>query len=105
MIPELSKPAWAQQEKGMTSEAKVKTAINQLLSQSGWHVCDLADANIHASRVVAIREFPLNTGFGFTDYLPYIDSKAAGVIEARKEGTARLGVQVQSVLSESFGDG
>jgi type I restriction enzyme R subunit len=35
---------------------------------------------------VAIREFPLNPGFGFADYLLYVNGKACGVIEAKKEG-------------------
>jgi hypothetical protein len=56
----------------------------------------VADANIHAARGVAIREFPLNPGHGFADYLLYIDAKAAGVIEAKKEGATLTGVEVQS---------
>lgn len=64
--------------------------------QAGWHVCDMNDANIHAARGVAIREFPLNAGFGFADYLLYLDAKAAGVIEAKKEGATLTGVEVQS---------
>jgi type I restriction enzyme R subunit len=64
--------------------------------QAGWHVCNVADANIHAARGVAIREFPLNPGHGFADYLLYIDAKAAGVIEAKKAGATLTGVEVQS---------
>lgn len=45
---------------------------------------------------VASREFVLNTGYGFADYLLYIDGKAAGVIEAKKEVTTLTGVDVQS---------
>ena len=52
-----------------------------LLEAAGWHVCDAAAANIHAARGVAIREFPL-PGYGFADYLLYVDGKAAGVVEA-----------------------
>ena len=57
----------------MTPEAKARVSIDALLQQAGWHVCDMADANIHAGdgpvNGVAIREFPLNTGFGFADHL------------------------------------
>ena len=53
-------------------------------------------ANIHAARGVALCEFPLNTGYGFADYLLYIDGKAAGVIEAKKVGATLTGVEVQS---------
>jgi type I restriction enzyme, R subunit len=80
----------------MTPEQKARVNIDALLIAAGWHVCDMAHANIHASRGVALREFPLNTGYGFADYLLYIDGKAAGVIEAKKEGATLTGVEVQS---------
>ena len=66
-----------------------------LLEAAGWHVCDAAAANIHAARGVAIREFPL-PGCGFADYLLYVDGKAAGVIELKKEGITLTGVETQS---------
>ncbi len=80
----------------MTPEQKARVSIDTLLQQAGWHVCDMASANIHAARGVALREFTLNTGFGFADYLLYIDGKAAGVFEAKKEGSTLTGVEVQS---------
>lgn len=53
----------------MTPEQKARVSIDALLVAAGWHVCNVADANIHAGtgevQGVAIREFPLNTGFGF----------------------------------------
>ena len=80
----------------MTPEQKARVGIDTLLQQAGWHVCAMADANIHAARGVALREFPLQSGWGFADYLLYIDGKAAGVIEAKKEGSTLTGVEVQS---------
>ena len=70
--------------------------IDRLLEAAGWHVCDYKDANIHAARGVAIREFPLTAGHGYADYLFYLDGKAAGVIEAKKVGVPLLGVERQS---------
>jgi type I site-specific restriction endonuclease len=80
----------------MTPEQKARVNIDALLVQAGWHVCHVANANIHASVGVAIREFPLNNGFGFADYLLYVNGKACGVIEAKKEGATLTGVEVQS---------
>ncbi len=84
----------------MTPEQKARVSIDALLQQAGWHVCNVADANIHAGsgdvKGVAIREFPLNNGFGFADYLLYVNGKACGVIEAKKEGATLTGVEVQS---------
>lgn len=67
-----------------------------MLLQAGWHVCDFKAANIHAARGVVIRNYPLNKGHGFADYLFYVDGKAAGVIEAKKVGTTLTGVEIQS---------
>ena len=80
----------------MTPEAKARHTIDALLVAAGWHVCNVSDANIQASVGVAIREFPLNNGFGFADYLLYINGKACGVIEAKREGATLSGVEVQS---------
>jgi type I restriction enzyme, R subunit len=80
----------------MTPEARARQTIDALRMQAGWHVCNMADAHIYAARGVALREFPLNPGYGFADYLLYIDGKAAGVIEAKKEGATLTGVEVQS---------
>lgn len=33
----------------MTPEQKARVSIDTLLQQAGWHVCNVADANIHAS--------------------------------------------------------
>ncbi len=79
----------------MTPEQQARVSIDALLQQASWHVCSMADANIHAARGVALREFPLNSGFGFTDYLHYVDGNAAGVIKAKKEGSTLSGVEVQ----------
>jgi type I site-specific restriction endonuclease len=65
-------------------EQQARGNIDVLLKAAGWHVCDASAANIHAARGVAIREFPL-PGYGFADYLLYVDGKAAGVIEASFE--------------------
>jgi len=80
----------------MKPEERARITIDALLEQAGWRVCNLADANIHGAQGVAIREFPLNPGHGFADYLLYVNGKACGVIEAKKEGVPLKGVEVQS---------
>lgn len=80
----------------MTPEQQARKEIDGLLAQAGWHVCDYKAANIHAARGVAIREFPLVPGHGDADYLLYIDGKAAGVVEAKKQGATLTGVERQS---------
>ncbi len=77
-------------------EQRARRRIDGMLADSGWLVQDRADANIAAGRGVAIREFPLKPGNGFADYMLYVDGAAAGVIEAKKEGVALTGVELQS---------
>jgi type I restriction enzyme R subunit len=79
----------------VTQEDKARENIDNLLIAAGWQVFDADQANITARRGVAIREFPL-PGHGFADYLLYVDGKAAGVIEAKKEGVTLTGVETQS---------
>lgn len=79
----------------MRPEDQARENIDKLLRAAGWLVCDATSANIHAARGVVIREFPLS-GHGFADYLLYLDGKAAGVIEAKKEGATLSGVETQS---------
>jgi type I restriction enzyme R subunit len=79
-----------------TPEDKAREQIDRALEQSGWKVQDTKSANLHAGRGVVLRNFPLVSGHGFADYLLYIDGKAAGVIEAKKEGVTLIGVEVQA---------
>jgi len=79
-----------------TPEQEARETIDKMLDQSGWDVQDLRAANIHEKKGVAIREFPLNQGHGFADYLLYVDGQATGVIEAKKVGSTLTGVEIQS---------
>ena len=45
---------------------------------------------------VAVREFVLKPPHGRADYLLFVDRKAVGVIEAKKEGETLTGVEWQS---------
>ena len=70
--------------------------IDAQLCKAGWTIQDVCAVNLHAARGVAIRQFPLRTGHGFADYLLYVDARAIGVIEAKREGTTLTGVEIQS---------
>lgn len=80
----------------MTPEQKARIEIDRMLVEAGWQIHDLKDANIHACRGVAIREFPLKSGHGEADYLLYVDGQACGVIEAKPAGYTLSGVEIQS---------
>ncbi len=78
----------------MTPEEKARQQIDRQLDECGWKVQNYDEMNISESRGVAIRSFPLSTGFA--DYLLYADGKAIGVIEAKPEDHTLTGVETQS---------
>ena len=77
-------------------EEQARERIDEMLVSAGWIVQDYKQAHIHAGRGVVLRNFPLMSGHGFADYLLYVDGKAAGVIEAKKEGVTLTGVEIQA---------
>lgn len=77
-------------------EEKARTKIDEVLRTTGWVVQGRDEVNVRATRGVAVREFPLRRGHGFADYLLYVDGRAAGVVEAKKEGETLTGVEIQA---------
>jgi type I restriction enzyme, R subunit len=68
-----------------TPEARARQNIDAQLTACGWVVQQRAEMNLYAAQGVAVREFPLETGYA--DYLLFVDQRAAGVVEAKAEGT------------------
>ena len=77
-----------------TPEQQAREEIDGRLAERGWIVQDHGRMNISAGRGVAVREFPLTTGFA--DYLLYAGGKAIGIVEAKPEGHTLTGVEPQS---------
>ncbi len=86
----------------MTPEEQARVNIDRQLEQAGWAVQDADSLNLYAASGVAVREFTLKPGHGRADYLLYVNKKAAGVVEAKPEGSTLAGVEVQS---EKYGAG
>jgi type I restriction enzyme R subunit len=78
----------------VTPEQKARQQIDRQLEQAGWIVQDYAQMHITAGLGVAVREFPLTTGFA--DYMLYAHAKAIGSVEAKPEGFGLMGVAEQS---------
>ena len=60
-------------------EAKAREKIDALLEQAGWLVQDRDDMNLTAGDAIAVREFKLEKGHGYVDYLLFVDGNAVGV--------------------------
>jgi type I restriction enzyme R subunit len=80
---------------GETPEQRARRDIDAELTAAGWIVQDREDLDLAAGRGIVVRNFTMKLGFGFADYLLYLDRKAAGAVEAKPEGTL-TGVEAQS---------
>ena len=77
-------------------EAKAREKIDRLLAESGWLVQHREDTNLTVGGGVAVREFRLEKGHGFVDYLLFVDGQALGVVEAKPAGYSFTSVEVQA---------
>jgi len=78
-----------------TPEQRARREIDAALTAAGWQVQSRDELDLTAGRGIGVREFQMKSGFGFADYLLYVDRKALGAIEAKAEGTL-TGVEAQS---------
>jgi len=67
----------------------------KLIAEAGWVVQNRDQINLSAGRGVAIREFKMAEGYGFADYLLYVDKQAVGALEAKPVGFTLGGVKPQ----------
>ena len=81
-------------EEMVKPEEKAREVIDQLLIDAGWAVQDYKELNLSASLGVAVREFPLKSGFA--DYMLLVDRRPVGVVEAKPFGTTLSYVADQS---------
>ena len=77
-----------------TPEEIARQHIDRMLTAAGWIMQDRNQMDLVAGHGVAVREFPLETGFA--DYMLFADSKACGVVEAKPAGVTLSGVADQS---------
>jgi len=80
----------------MFPEIEARNNIDSMLAEAGWIVQGYAQMNLGAGPGIAVREFPLQRGYGTANYLLYVNRRAVGVIEAKKVGESLAGVEVQT---------
>jgi type I restriction enzyme R subunit len=79
---------------GTYNEAQTREEIDQQLLVAGWVIQDKKRLNLYESLGVAVRE--MDTATGPADYMLFIDGKACGIIEAKREGALLGHVAEQS---------
>ena len=77
-------------------EETARRTIDAKLVESGWVVQSRDEINLAAGQGVAIREFPLEQGVGYADYLMFVNGKPVGALEAKPEGHTLRGVEIQA---------
>lgn len=75
-------------------EAQTREEIDEKLKLAGWVVQDKKRINLIESLGVAVRE--MDTDSGPADYMLFVDGKACGIIEAKREGEGLGHVAEQS---------
>ena len=76
-------------------EARARARIDHALTDGGWTLQDRDDMNLAAASAIAVREFKLDRGHGYVDYMLFLDGHPVGVCEAKPAGTALIGVEHQ----------
>ena len=69
----------------LSPEQQARAQIDNQLVQAGWVIQDKKRLNLYQSLGIAVRE--MDTDTGPADYMLFIDGKACGIIEAKREGT------------------
>jgi type I restriction enzyme, R subunit len=64
-------------------EARARTRIDQALTEAGWTLQDRDDMNLAAADAIAVREFKLDRGHGYVDYMLFLDGQPTRQIAAR----------------------
>ena len=78
-----------------TPEQRARREIDANLQAAGWLVRDRGEMDLTSGPGIAVREFPMKSGFGSADYVLYVGFDVVGAIEAKAEGTLS-GVEAQT---------
>ena len=80
----------------ITAEDRARHTIDRLLTDAGWLIQSRDETNINAARGVAIREFPLKSGYGEADYLLHVDVVPAGSDNACSPPAIHGGIKMKA---------
>lgn len=68
--------------------------INPKLKEAGWDIQSYKNANVRATKGVAVEFFKI--GLEEADYVLFVNGQAVGIIEAKKEGMTLIGKEPQT---------
>jgi EcoEI R protein C-terminal len=93
-----------------TPEQKARREIDAKLIASGWLVQDRDDLDLTSGRGIAVREFPMKSGFGFADYDAWLaeHNAAKSFTPEQREWLDRIAEHIATSLEiqpDDFEDG
>jgi type I restriction enzyme R subunit len=65
-------------------EQRARREIDAGLTAAGWLIQDRDDLDLTAGRGIAVGEFRMKSGFGFADYLLYVDARLKATQSLRR---------------------
>lgn len=77
-------------------EQEARKQIDAALTEAGWLIQNRPEMNITAGPGVAVREFKMEHGHGFADYLLFVQGQPVGVLEAKPAGYPLGSVELQT---------
>ena len=80
---------------GLKPETQARLGIDEQLKLAGWKVQTWPKVNLGEGLGVVVREYPTDTGPA--DYLLFVNRKAVGVIEAKKDETILSQIEDQTL--------
>jgi type I restriction enzyme, R subunit len=75
-----------------TPEQRTRREIDGNLTAAGWIVQNRDELDLTAGRGIAVNDFSMKSGFGFADYLLYLDRKALGLPTAIPSGPSMIAI-------------
>ena len=73
-----------------TPEQRARREIDANIEAAGWLVQDRAEMDLTLGPGVAVREFPMTTGFGSADYVLYVGARYCSTLIRSWLGSRRL---------------
>ncbi len=78
---------------GGAPEQVARQEIDKLLGDAGWVIQSRDEINLSAGRGIAIQEFKLAEGFGYADYVLFVDEEPLGTLKAKPLGHSLGGTE------------
>jgi len=82
-----------------TPEERAREVIDAKLAESGWVVQSRDAVNLTADPGAIVREFPLQGGHGYADYMLFVDRRPAAALDDKPDSDRVRSDEIQTQLA------